>query len=124
MTRRRARPEPPQDPAPAVVVPPLLPCPVCGLRVEAGTSPHGLAWHDCDGHRRRSSPEAPVTIESVEAVLLRRLQQQAAEATPREMVDILRALEGLRPRPAAPTGAPEPTDGSMGELRSWAARGK
>lgn len=28
-------------------VPPLTPCPTCGVRIEAGSGPAGLAWHAC-----------------------------------------------------------------------------
>jgi hypothetical protein len=60
-------------------VPPLLPCPVCGLGVEAGEGPNGLAWHDCGAEEAEASG-LPAHTRSVWGVILNKARDPAATA--------------------------------------------
>ena len=77
-------------------VPRLIPCPECGLPVQAGTNPNGVAWHECqfvlDGLGTQT-----VTASQVEQLALSRLRAHAAAVdTPTK--DLITILAELRKR--------------------------
>lgn len=107
MVRRRAafppRKEPPPAPVRKLVSPDLVPCPVCGLGMAKGRGPNGLARHEC----RVKQPEAPPTIDSVMAFLLRRLQLDV-ESGRIGVQDAITALAALQKKQPAQRPAPAP----------------
>lgn len=85
----------------------LLPCPVCRLPVQPGKDPNGFAWHDCKFVQDGAGREPDATVESIHAVVLRRLRDQAATAGAKDLIAILNALKQLEPAPeASPAGDP------------------
>lgn len=103
MPPRRKLPKPTPG---AVVVPPMKPCPACGLDLEEGTGPHGLAWHGCE-------PKAS-SADLVIAEVLTQMQTMAREAPVKDLVMLLAAVAEYKN--AAPGGeAPK-------EIQDWLAR--
>jgi len=89
-----------RKPARPAVVPVFLPCPTCGLPVQPGKNPNGLAWHDCQFVVNGAGKVAP-TVEGIREGILLRLRDQAATATPKECIAILAALDKMSPREEA-----------------------
>jgi hypothetical protein len=74
-------------------VPQLVACPECGLPIERGGNPKGVAWHDCrfveDG-----LGTVTVTAAQVEQLALKRLRAHAAalDTNAKDLVTILAEL--------------------------------
>lgn len=91
-------------------VPVLRPCPTCGLEIQPGKGPNGLAWHAC---RPRVEGEG-VTPEATLQVVLRRIMDEAPNAGPRDLAEFARVL---LPRGGA-RGGPD-TSGDGAELAAF-----
>lgn len=86
-------------------VPVLRPCPTCGLEIQPGKGPNGLAWHAC----RPAAEGDGVTPEGALQVVLRRIVAEAAHAGPRELAEFARVL---LPRGGARGGPDASGDGA------------
>lgn len=73
-------------------VPQLHPCPACGMPVQRGTGPNKLAWHDCEFVTSRTALPEAATVESAQAVILRRIMVEAQEAAPADLIAMLQAI--------------------------------
>lgn len=80
---------------PIAATPVFKSCPNCGLPLQVGKGPNGLAWHDCDFviARRR----APATLEEVEQTVLGRLRDAAeSSSSSSELIAVLQAIREMR----------------------------
>jgi hypothetical protein len=99
-----------RKPAP-VVIPALRPCPDCGLGMQRGRGPHGLAFHEClarTGLRDALRDPAALTVDVVEQLLLARVLEDVASGAVKAS-DALERVASLR-RAKAPRGRPKADD--------------
>lgn len=87
------------------VVPALKPCVRCGVELEAGEGPNGLAYHGCDPRRKVVQATAPASVTAlVEAALAREdLTMQEAGLLYARMVlnRMVRDPEGMMGEPGS-----------------------
>lgn len=86
MATRRKRAEP--------KIPALHACPVCGLHIQRGRGPHGLAFHECiakSGLSAALRSDSTLSQEMVEALMLRQLLEDVHH----ERLTSVQALEAL-----------------------------
>lgn len=115
-------PRPRKDSPPPVVIPPLQSCATCGLPVQAGDF-RGTAFHDCAfvlQLKEAVGQLEPPPLEQVRSVLLRRIRDAALVATPKEAVDLLRALREYEGDERATGGGGGGDDDEFGR---WASGG-
>lgn len=78
-------------------VPELKPCPVCLVRLEAGSGPNGLAHHGCS---------MPSTPEALTAFMMRQAAEQLARGD-MTLLDGAKLLKTLFPPVPNPVGRPK-----------------
>lgn len=94
----------------APVIPLLHPCIECGLGVETGNGPGGLAWHDCDTVnelREATVPPPPPPEPGMEEAVRRITQAVSARADKmngRELAECIDALARLGGALGGPKG--------------------
>jgi hypothetical protein len=82
----------------APVVPALHACVTCGLHVQGGEDPGGLAWHDCEQVLELKAaalpppPKPPGGVESLLDLLTSSLAARVDRISPREAAEVLDAM--------------------------------
>lgn len=111
----------------APAVPLLHACIACGLPVQSGDGPGGLAWHDCEWvvELKASSLPPPPPPPPGESELLNRITQSISSRVDkfnaRELADVLDALAKLR---ATENARGETASGPSQALRDYVAKRK
>lgn len=106
-------------PRKVVQIPKLVGCPICGLPVQQGDNPDGLAFHDCD-YVRTSLARTPATLEGIRQSAYNRLRDALPSASPVDIIKILAQLDELEGVGRRRKSSPSEEDGEKGDdVRSF-----